>query len=296
MAGVNWLLAALLIVAAVVAARPGSAARERLLGPRTWIDLPRIRRAAVSGGPRLAAVAVGIVTVAAGVLGGPVGAIVAAAYAGLGAHEWDRRMKRRRIETRRAADLDEIAHLVAELRAGIPPVIVAASRTGPADPDTEPLGLPGLGTGSLGLPDPGIGSLGLPGPGAGRSVSRGYEAARNGSAGPDARLERLTSAVWHLAERTGAPAADLLERIERDARAADRSARAAGAQAAGSQTTAVMLTALPVAGIGMGYLIGGDPLDVLLYTPWGAGCAIGALILQVAGLKWAQRLTAKVTA
>lgn len=255
----NWLLAALLIVAAVVAARPGSAARERLLGPRTLIDVNRMRRVASSAGLRLVVAAIGVVTVTAGVLGGPVGAFIAVAYAGLGAHEWDQRRKRRRADTRRGADLDEIAHLVAELRAGIPPVIVAAGAsrpaTGTSQPDSRPI-----------------------------------------DGGADVRLERLGSAVWRLAECTGAPAADLLERIERDAREADRAARAAGAQAAGAQTTAVMLTGLPAVGIGMGYLIGGDPIDVLLHTPWGTGCAVGAVVLQIAGLKWAQRLTRQVAA
>ncbi|GAA1586761.1 type II secretion system F family protein [Actinoplanes couchii] len=277
----NWLLAVLLIAAAVVAARPGSAARERLLGPRTRIDPGRLRRLAVSGGPRLAVAAVGVVTVAAGVLGGPVGALIAAAYAGLGAHEWDRRVKRRRVETRRAADLDEIAHLVAELRAGVPPVIVAASRVSDLAV-SQPSDLGASQPANLAASRPS--DLGASRPDSDPALSA------------DARLARLTSAVWHLAECTGAPAADLLERIERDGRTADRSARAAGAQAAGSQTTAVMLAVLPVAGIGMGYAIGGDPLDVLLHTPWGSGCAVGALILQVAGLKWAQRLTGKVTA
>ncbi|HWS36663.1 MAG TPA: hypothetical protein VN408_28490 [Actinoplanes sp.] len=259
----NWLLALLLIGAAVVAARPGSAARERLLGPRTWIDVSRLRRAAASAGPRLTVAAIGVVTVVAGVVGGPVGAFVAVAYAGLGAHEWDRSRRRRQAGDRRGADLDEVAHLVAELRAGIPPVIVAASRTrdepqsGPSERDAAP---------------------------------------RSDGRGTDARIQRLTAAVWRLAECTGAPAADLLERIERDAREADRAARSAGAQAAGAQTTAVLLTGLPGVGIGMGYLIGGDPVDVLLYTPWGAACAVGAVVLQIAGLKWSQRLTAPVTA
>jgi tight adherence protein B len=116
-------------------------------------------------------------------------------------------------------------------------------------------------------------------------------AAERGERPRAGRLGRLTEAVWSLAERTGAPAADLLERIEADARAADRSAKKALAQAAGAQTTALLLAGLPLAGIGLGIGIGVDPLGVLLGTPLGAACAFSALLLQCGGLKWAQRLS-----
>jgi tight adherence protein B len=106
----------------------------------------------------------------------------------------------------------------------------------------------------------------------------------------DDRISELTGAVWRLAERTGAPAADLVERIESDARTADRAARSAAAQAAGAQATAMLLAALPIGGIGLGYSIGADPLHILLHTRLGAACAVGAVLLQCAGLLWADRL------
>jgi hypothetical protein len=107
----------------------------------------------------------------------------------------------------------------------------------------------------------------------------------------DPRLAELTAAVWRLAEQTGAPAADLVERIEADARASDRSRATAAAQAAGAQATALLLAALPIGGIALGYGIGVDPLQVLLHTPLGAACAIGATLLQCGGLLWADRLS-----
>ena len=107
---------------------------------------------------------------------------------------------------------------------------------------------------------------------------------------PDPRLAELSAAVWRLAEQTGAPAADLVERIEADARAGDRSRATAAAQAAGAQATALLLAALPIGGIALGYGIGVDPLEVLLSTPLGAACAIAAVLLQCAGLMWADRL------
>lgn len=104
------------------------------------------------------------------------------------------------------------------------------------------------------------------------------------------RIAELTSAVWRLAERTGAPAADLVERIEADARTADRAHASAAAQAAGAQATALLLAALPLGGIALGYGIGVAPLQILFHTTLGGGCAIGAALLQSAGLLWADRL------
>lgn len=103
---------------------------------------------------------------------------------------------------------------------------------------------------------------------------------------------RLARAAVRLADRTGAPLAELLERIEADARAADRGRAAAAAQAAGARATAWLLAALPFGGIGLGYAIGVDPVAVLLHTPVGGASAVAAVALQIGGLLWAERLGA----
>ncbi|MFG2047591.1 type II secretion system F family protein [Micromonospora sp. NPDC048935] len=126
---------------------------------------------------------------------------------------------------------------------------------------------------------------------AGLPVQRAIEAATDGRDNSD-RLRRLTAAAVRLADRTGAPLADLVERIEADARAADRGLAAAAAQAAGARATAWLLAALPVGGIGLGYTIGVDPLAVLLHSSVGGSCAVLAVALQVVGLLWAERLGA----
>jgi len=100
----------------------------------------------------------------------------------------------------------------------------------------------------------------------------------------------LARAAATLAERTGAPLADLVDRIEADARAGDRARAAAAAQAAGAQATALLLAALPLGGLVLGFAIGADPLAILLRTPLGAACALGALTLQMLGLAWSRRL------
>lgn len=107
---------------------------------------------------------------------------------------------------------------------------------------------------------------------------------------PDPRIGRLTTAAWLLAERTGAPLADLVERIESDTRVMARGQAAAAAEAAGARVTAWLLAGLPIGGLALGAFMGVNPLDVLLHTPIGAACAVGAVVLQSAGLAWANRL------
>jgi tight adherence protein B len=237
---VTWVLAALLIAGAVLVARPGERARDRLPVRRRRIDVSGLRRTVpgLLDGPvwRPALAASTLAGVPAGLYGGPVAGSVAAVYAGLAAHEWRRRAGRKRSAGQRAAHLDDLASLVADLRAGIPPAALTVTLSGAG------------------------------------------------------RLGQLTEAVWRLAERTGAPAADLLERIESDARAAERSIKTAHAQASGAQTTAIMLAALPLAGIALGHAIGADPTGVLLHSPLGAACVVAGVLLQCAGLKWAQRI------
>jgi tight adherence protein B len=275
----TWLLAGLLIAGAVLVARPGEQARDRLPGRRPRIDVSGIRRTGrtlLDGpAPRFVLAASVLAGAPAGLYGGPVAATVAAVYAALAAHEWRRRSGRKRAAGQRAAHLDDLASLVADLRAGIPPVAVATSSTGSGRIGqlTEVVATSSTGSGRIG------------------QLTEVVATSSTGSG----RIGQLTGAVWRLAERTGAPAADLLERIESDARAAERSAKTAHAHASGTQTTAILLAALPLAGIALGHAIGADPTTVLLHTRLGAACAIGALLLQCAGLKWAQRLTEGAT-
>lgn len=277
-----WLLTGGLLAGVVLVLWPSTAARERLPQLRgdnrrarfdpAWVRrwmleaLPRSSRRAV---PAMSALAAG----PAFLLGGPVAAGIAAVYAGLTARELVRRAAHKRVVAGRAAALDGLCALVADLRAGVPPAVVATHGAG-----SVPTGPP-------------VRSVGIGAPG--ESVRTGLSAGAVPTGPPvgDERIASLAAAVWRLAEQTGAPAADLLERIEADARTADRAARAAAAQAAGAQATAFLLAALPVGGIGLGYAIGADPLEVLLHTPVGAGSAVLAVVLQCAGLRWAQQLT-----
>lgn len=129
---------------------------------------------------------------------------------------------------------------------------------------------------------------GLPAPTALAGAAR--EFGHRPGAGAVAVVARLTSAV-ELAESTGAPLADVLDRLDAHLRAMDRARRATEAQAAGARASAALLAVLPVAGVGLGYVVGVDPARVLLHTPFGAACLAGAVVLQLAGLLWADRIS-----
>jgi tight adherence protein B len=98
-------------------------------------------------------------------------------------------------------------------------------------------------------------------------------------------------AAWQVSEHTGAPLADVLDRVEAQLRTQNRIRRTAMAHTAGARATALLLAALPIGGIGLGYVLGVDPLHLLLRTPLGALCAALAAAFQLAGLAWSRRLS-----
>jgi Flp pilus assembly protein TadB len=108
---------------------------------------------------------------------------------------------------------------------------------------------------------------------------------------PTAELAEVGVALA-VAERTGAPLADLLDRVEERHRYAARQAARAEAESAGARVTTVLLLVLPLGGIGLGQLIGVPAGRILLHTPAGAACVATALALQFFGLLWVARITA----
>jgi tight adherence protein B len=102
-------------------------------------------------------------------------------------------------------------------------------------------------------------------------------------------VHRLDVAV-RVAESSGAPLSDVLDRLDGDLRAADRARGVATAQAAGARASAGLLAALPVAGVALSSVLGVDALAVLLHTTVGAAALLVAVGLQVVGLLWASRL------
>jgi tight adherence protein B len=287
-----WLIDALALACVLAIVWPSGAARRRLRTPAAeprfampTLDLPvmraRLESLAVRRPRRLVALFALVASIVGGIPGGPVAALVSTVYGALAARALARRIANQRDTAARAHHLDDLCSLAADLRAGLPPATAA---------DLHPAQRPRVHHAGRGL------SVEASGTAAPQTVthappSPATTAVSKHAIHSELRITELTAAVWRLAEHTGAPAADLVERIEADARAADRAKASAAAQAAGAQATALLLAALPLGGIALGYAIGADPLRVLLHTPLGAACAAGAVLLQCAGLFWADRLT-----
>lgn len=98
------------------------------------------------------------------------------------------------------------------------------------------------------------------------------------------------STAWALSQRTGAPLSDVLRRMA-EATEADQDAQAARDTAlAGPRATGRILASLPLLGLGLGVVMGTDPLGVLTQQLWGhlaLGCGVG---LAVAGVLWTRKL------
>lgn len=111
------------------------------------------------------------------------------------------------------------------------------------------------------------------------------------------RLERTRVSVlrdlarcWEVSERTGAPLASLLEGVA-EAAEADLDADAARETAlAGAKATVRILSWLPVLALGLGMLIGADPVLTLLTTPWGITAGVLGAVLTIVGRVWTRRM------
>lgn len=236
----------LLLLAAAVMALPGPSvgrARLRSATPRrrsVRTPLPR-----PSGTLGTLAVAAGIggcaAAVAAQVLsrsGSPVLPVLTGAVAGgtVGRVVTTAAVRRRR-ERAAAAQVETIAALAAEVRAGQRPDVALAA-AGPAD------------------------------------------------------LPPAVSAMWVLSERSGAPVAAVLDRIEDDLRSKVRQRQAVATQLAGARSTALLLAGLPGVGIAMGAAMGAAPLTILFGAGGGQLALLAGVSLDSAGVLWSARIVA----
>jgi tight adherence protein B len=100
------------------------------------------------------------------------------------------------------------------------------------------------------------------------------------------------SAMWALSERSGAPVAAVLDRIEDDLRGRVRQRQSVATQLAGARSTALLLACLPAVGIALGAAMGAAPLTVLLGTTGGQLALLAGLALDSAGVLWTARIVA----
>ena len=107
--------------------------------------------------------------------------------------------------------------------------------------------------------------------------------------GVAAELARV-AAAWSLAERHGIPLADVLAGVHDDIRWRIRFGSSVQALLAGPRATAGVLTALPGLGVGLGQLLGADPIGVLRGGLLGQVLLVVGLGLMAAGRAWTDQI------
>lgn len=97
------------------------------------------------------------------------------------------------------------------------------------------------------------------------------------------------AAVWQLLD-AGIPVAEIVSRLDSELRSWRKHAEELTSETAAASATVAVLALLPFVGIAMGFLLGANPLRVLLHTPLGAACAMTGACLQLAGWSWARAI------
>lgn len=120
---------------------------------------------------------------------------------------------------------------------------------------------------------------------AGADPRRSAPGALRGSA-PVASL----GAALTVCERTGAPTAAVLRSLAEALRDLHDAASSRRTAFAGPRSTARILLVLPLAGLGLGMLLGGDPLRLLATTAAGRVLLVLGVLLTAAGWWWMRRL------
>lgn len=98
------------------------------------------------------------------------------------------------------------------------------------------------------------------------------------------------AACWEISERSGASLSKTLHGLA-DSMESQIDAQAARASAlAGPRATVRVLAWLPVLALGLGILMGTDPITTLITTPWGRTALVAGAVLTVAGRFWTRQL------
>jgi tight adherence protein B len=258
-------VAALALAAAVLVSPPNVRGRLRLAPPRRSRRARLIGAVLVAGSAALLAATVAPVTVLLAA------AIVVATVA--------LRRHRRRARLRSAGEAEALQSaldvLVSELRAGAHPVAAfdaAASETDGAVTDA----LRAVAARAR----------------LGADVTAGLQAVARTSRSPG-HWTRI-AVCWQLAETHGLAIATLMSTAQRDITERQRFASRVDAGMAGARATAGVLAVLPVLGLGLGQLIGADPVRFLLSGGFGGWLLTIGIGLSCAGLLWSDRITTGV--
>jgi tight adherence protein B len=127
----------------------------------------------------------------------------------------------------------------------------------------------------------------------GADVAAGLRSVSEGS-NLSGHWERL-SVCWQLAQTQGLAIVALVRAAQRDIVERERFCSTVAAGMAGARATAAILAGLPVLGVGLGQLIGAEPVRFLLARGMGGWLLTVGVALACAGLWWSDRITSRVT-
>ena len=113
----------------------------------------------------------------------------------------------------------------------------------------------------------------------------------SGSAAPE--VLRGLSACWRVCSQAGSELAAAVDRLAEAVVARHEQDRAVETALAGPRATALVLSVLPLAGVGLAAVLGARPWHVLLGTPVGIVCLFTGCALDVLGLWWTNQLVAR---
>jgi tight adherence protein B len=266
------LLAVLLAVAAVLLALPSRPRRRLEVG--VPLPAPRARAGLAVRAPALPALALVLAPLPVLLIAGPRAAVLAAAaalVAGTVLRLVRLRARRRTAAAARVQVADASALLAANLRVGMVP-----TRALGAAADTCPVLHGARETLALGGDVAAVWRR--------QSQQEGLDGLRD------------LAGAWQVGTRSGASLTATLEQVAAGL-SADESLRAVvGSELAAPRATGKLMAALPALGIGMGYLLGGDPVAWLTAGPAGWACLVLGVALACAGVLWIERLSRRAAA
>jgi tight adherence protein B len=102
--------------------------------------------------------------------------------------------------------------------------------------------------------------------------------------------------AWQVSVDTGAPMSSTLAQVAASLSADQELIRVVDSELAAARATSKVMAALPLCGIGIGYLLGGDPARWLLAGPAGWACLLSGVVLACAGVLWIEALARRASA
>jgi tight adherence protein B len=101
--------------------------------------------------------------------------------------------------------------------------------------------------------------------------------------------------AWQVSMDTGAPMSSTLDQVAASLSADQELVRVVNSELATARATSKVMAALPVCGVGIGYLLGGDPARWLLADPAGWACLLSGVLLACAGVLWIEALARRAS-